>query len=314
MSNGVESKQRLFVFILNKRYAKNNCYISQILESLTFYFDVKLLELHKLKYYDLRSSPFPVLCLLQMRLLLSNIDEIARFYGSKEILVYDQDPWESFIDEGSIKNAYRIVYDQLNVSCFLNTSLWWTNFINDKNFPSRFIQMGVLPRLCTVGNDWNTRSNRIFFQGTLHPYRYAFFNKLEKLGLPLFLDKSVRYQKFLKNLRSERFFVHIGAEWLIDETITQSNCCWIKDIEAASQGCFSIRNIDDEYRSSNIKDLSMVFPYDDLHEIPEIINRINVMPDAERDQLIKNDFNLIKTTFNWNTLSETIVIFHQNNT
>jgi hypothetical protein len=245
----------------------------------------------------------PVISLLQMRHLVARREKIKRFLMENPVTVYDQDPWESFIDDGSLNGSYKLVTESLNVKSFWNTSKWWTNFVVSEGFDSTFVQMGIAPKYITQGLAWDRRASAPFFQGSLHPYRINFFNDLNKIGVNVNLKESVNYKGFLKNLRSEKFFLHTSHPgWEISGKAYCVNCCWIKDIEAASQGCFSIRNIDEEYLDAKIDRIPSITTYKSINEIPTLIDEIENLSSIEINQIINKSLAVIRSSFSWTQL------------
>ena len=300
----MSQRQPITVLVYDRKYAKNNCYISQIIGMLNQHFDVRLFSLKSItetgKVYGGHS---PVLSLLQMRHLVTNREKISKFLADKPLTVYDQDPWESFIDEGSLNGSYKIISESLNVKSFWNTSKWWTNFVEGQGFISNFVQMGISPKYITRGLRWEKRKSIPFFQGTLHQYRRDFFHGINDLGISTNLKESVNYQAFLKNLRSQKYFIHTSHPgWSIYGTTYCVNCCWIKDIEAASQGCFSIRNIDAEYLDAEINRIPSIITYESINDIPKLIAKIENMSSIEIDQIIHKSLDVIRSNFSWNQL------------
>ena len=297
-------RQPISILCYDRKYAKNNCYISQIIGILNEHFDVKLFSLksitEKSRVYRKGS---PVISLLQMRHLVTKSEQITRFLMDSPLTVYDQDPWESFIDEGSINGSYKIITESMNVKGFWNTSKWWTNFVEGEGFNSTFVQMGIAPKYITRGLEWNKRDSTPFFQGSLHEYRINFFNDINDIGLDVNLRKSTNYKKFLKNLRSQRFFLHTSHPgWEIYGKTYCVNCCWIKDIEAASQGCFSIRNIDAEYADTKIDRIPSIITYKSINEIPNLINKIENLSSIEINQITNKSLDAIRSNYSWNQL------------
>ena len=296
--------QPISILVYDRKYARNNCYISQIIDVLNEHFDVELFSLRSMteKRREYRKKS-PIISLLQMRHLVTKRGEIARFLADNPLIVYDQDPWESFIDEGSLNGSYKVIADSMNVKSFWNTSKWWTNFVQSEGFNSTFVQMGIVPKFITRGLKWDKRSSTPFFQGSLHPYRKDFFNNVNDIGINVNLLSSVEYKVFLRNLRSQKFFLHTSHPgWKIYGQAYCVNCCWIKDIEAASQGCFSIRNIDKEYSDAKIDRIPSILTYNHINEIPDLISKIQSLSPVAVDQIIDNSLEVISSSFSWNQI------------
>ena len=291
----------LNVLLFDEKYARSNCYISQILETLENDFRVNRIYIHKRNSFKkLISSPYPVLSLLQARILLQKRLEILSLIESSKILIYDQDPWESFIDTGSIKGSYEEFIKVLNVDSFLVTSKWWAKNIRAFGFPVEYVQMGVLKRLHSKNVDFGSRKVPIFFQGTLHDYRKDFFGKLTLDNVDVDIRHSEKYSKFLKNLRKAKIFLHISPQnWKINNQLVYSNCCWIKDLEAVSQGCISIRNRDDEYYLQEIDRIPAIETFVNPVEIKDILHRIDAISLKEIKGIIEESKFFVSENMNW---------------
>lgn len=294
----------LNVILSDTNYAKHNCYISQILEKLQTKFEVNRIFVNsRLPLSRLKVSDFPTLSLLQMRTLHRKRAEINKLLKSKEILIYDQDPWESFMDEGSIKGAYLHLANELNVRSFLTTSKWWTNHIKKLGFDVDYVQMGVLDRYCYKSFDFVEREFPVFFQGTLHEYREDFFQDLQIRNIDVEILPSANYQVFISNLRRAKIFLHISpSNWKLNGGIIQSNCCWIKDLEAVSQGCLSIRNIDEEYTLQGIDSIPAIKTFRNIDQVKILIESINEMSSKEVKEITEYSRNYVVENMNWNQI------------
>ena len=195
--------ERLLLLADSKRYLKQNCYQSQLLVTLQRNFKIKIVDARRIhRKRELNLEPFDhVLSVLKLRTLDVMLDALTRQMGPREISVYEQDPWEGFMDGSPYKGAYGRVNDVLNVKAFLNTSKWWSEYIKDKGLPSRFVRMGMLPEYCDVGKSTANRKIDLGFQGTIHSHRKIFFDRLGELGCQVTVSSSTPYGKFLKKYR-----------------------------------------------------------------------------------------------------------------
>ncbi len=300
------SKPRLDVLVLNREYRQNNCYISQIANMLE---DVFSVHYHYLR--EIRAKPFFfslksqfVLSLLQIRILKQYIEEVRRFVNHAPVVIYDQDPWESFIDEGTTLGSYEALTSKLNIRRFFVTSIWWSNFLDSRGFNSQFIQMGISSNFLPTELDLEKRRHELLFQGTLHPYRASFFKECKSIGLDVTVLESTSYSTYLSNLREASFHIHVGhPKWSIGNSFHDPNCCWIKDLEAVSQGCISLRNFETEYHSLELHKIPAIATWKTIDEIPEIIDEIKRDPQLHR-QKVSESVNIIKNSFNWKQMGE----------
>jgi hypothetical protein len=90
-----------------------------------------------------------------------------------------------------------------------------------------------------------------------------------------------------------------------DEPMNLKDGLWIKDVEAASQGCFSIRNRGEGY-SSYIDEFpkdsagkTLIRVYEDINDIPSIIKSIDELDPDERKNLIEQTVSYIQKADRW---------------
>lgn len=281
-----------------------NCFVSQLFETLKNRFRISLVSRKKL--VD-GISPYQagdlVFCLLKQRNWHKLTPFLARAVEHSGVFIYDQDPWEAYFSQASSPGAYRKLANFVNVRSFLVTSGWWAQHIAKRDkLPVKFVRMGMLPRLCNVGPAYEQRPIEIGFQGTLHPSRSAFFERMRRNGISVQFRESQPYADFLRSIQDFRIFLH--SEALPDGTPV--NGIWIKDIEASARGLFSIRNEDEDVESYALSEIPTIFTFRNENEIPTILDRISDMSASERNSRIFHAVNRIRDRDDWNTVVEAI--------
>jgi hypothetical protein len=301
--------RRLLLLFDSRAYARSNCYIGQLCETLAAHYRVRMLSLREIRYLPLvRPGSYDrVLSLLRLRTLHANLPRIRKVLGGAPMFVYDQDVWQSFMDGSPWKGAYGHILSELNVESFLVTSRWWRDFVAAKGLPVRFVRMGMLPRYCDPGPDWDARPSEVAFQGTVHPHRRAFFDELARLGLEVELFPSAPYQAFLANLHAMRVFVHTEDQpWQVDGVSLRRNALWIKETEAAARGTFSIRDHEDEADAYGIAELPTILTYREVREVPGIVASLRGMPARERRDRMVAAAEAMKRRDDWTTVVDAI--------
>jgi len=301
--------KRMLLVVDSLRYIKKNCYQSQLYETLKKNFKVKVVDAQKIERgLDIDMRKFDVrLSVLRLRSLQRMIDPLDTFFKSSEIFIYDQDPWESYMDGSPFKGTYKLITDRLNVRSFLNTSKWWSDYIRQQGHPSTFVRMGMLPKLCKLGKPWEKRRIHLGFQGSLHEHRKVFFDALEAEGCEVTYLPSAPYKKFLKNLHDIRIYIHTeDAPWTVNGQTMPRNALWIKDTEAAARGCFSIRDHEDECHAYDTDELQTIFTYHDVSEVPGLIRKIENMSAEEKNQRMAHAVETMRKRDDWMTVVNAI--------
>lgn len=294
---------KLHLLIDNLSYIESNCYQHQLFKTLNQQCKVTFSTVDDiLKNRKISSNPDKVLSCLKLRTLSNNILTIKNFLDNREIYIYEQDPWESFKDDSQYKGSYNKIYDELNVSFFLNTSKWWSEFINSQGIRSKFVKMWMLPEYCSVDPNWLSRPIDLGFCGQIHPYRKKFFDYLKSEGIIVELLSPAPYQEFLRNLSKIKIYVHNEqVSWRLNGKETPANALWIKDVEAASRGCISIRDREEESENYIPKNLSTILTYDSFEQSIEIIRKTLKEKDHIQDRIIES-VNIIKKDDGWKTV------------
>lgn len=253
-------------------------------------------------------EPFPagslVLSVLKQRSWDQYIPFLAKVTEKSGAFYYDQDPWEAYYSGASSPGVYRKLASMVPVRSFLVTSRWWANYIaKTDNLPTKFVRMGMLPKLCNRGPIYEKRPVEIGFQGSLHDQRTEFFQRMTKLGIDTQFLPSVPYKKFLKSVQDIRIFLHRSV--LPDGS--PFNGLWAKEIEVAARGTFAIRNWDEDADAYGIDEIPTVFPFEDESDVPDIIEKIRSMSAQDRNSRIDFAVSKIKERDDWQTVADAIL-------
>lgn len=288
-------------------YVKANCWQHQLVESLQQ--NCKL-DLYVFGQHFDPNSYDVILSTLKLRTLVNGRSTIRKTIGDRKVLIYDQDPWEAFIDTAHYKGAYEQISQTLNVSSFLTTSQHWVDRIIDAGFPSELVRMWMLPRYCNEGSVWTDRKIKVGFKGTLHPYRRRYFDKLKAFDVDVTVLPSGNYAEWLKDLSNMQFFIHFedDNQWSVNGTPIVKNCCWAKEIEIASQGCFTLREAEPEASTYFVDQLPSVLLYKDLSQIPSLI--ANALAEPTSNQKSRDGVAFVRSRPAWQDLHAILVKNH----
>jgi hypothetical protein len=301
-------REKLLLLADSEPYIKGNCYQHQLLKTLKKIYRVKIVSISDLqsplKNFDDYSK---ILSVLRLRTLISHIDLICKRLDGRSLAIYEQDPWEAFRDESPYKGGYELINSKLNVLAFLNTSKWWSQYINSRGINSVFVRMGVLPEYCSVGNLWPKRKFELAFQGSMHPHRREFYDKLSRQSIEVSILPYSPYKKFLKNLQKVGIYIYTeDVTWIVDGVGIKGNVPWIKSIEVAARGCFVIRNYEHEAEAYGVSEIPTILTFKNTDEVPELVSKIRGMSNAEKNRAIGDSVKLIRSRNDWNTVIEAL--------
>lgn len=298
-------KQTLLMLVDDRCYIRANCYQRQLAETLEQQYDVSMIGLKEIKYLPWRkpSKYDRVLSVLRQRTLADNLTNIQQYLEATSLFIYDQDPWQAYMDDSPWKGCYPRIMSALNVRGLLLTTQWWTDFVSKQGIPARFVRMGMLPRYCDAGPSWEQRQYPLGFQGTIHSHRKVFFDQLAEMGLHVDVLKSVPYEGYLENLHKMQIYIHTeDAPWQVDGKIIPRNALWIKDTEVAARGTFAIRDHEDESACYDIKELPTIYTYKNVSDIPSIIQEIRGMDPVKRNKCMRDAAQRMKERDDWMTV------------
>jgi hypothetical protein len=275
--------------------------------------DIEIVELQQLL---LNKRTFDgIISVLKQRTLFNNINQLRSVIGDTPLVIYDQDPWESFIDSSLYKDAYFRFMQAFNVKAIAVTTKFWADHLRTIGLPGVFVKMWLLQRYCHVGTPFIDRPVNVAFIGRLHSYRKHLFDELMRAGVNVtYVPGTLKYNDFLRLLRDVRIFVHSeDSSICVDGKIFNLNVgLWIKDIEAVSQGCFSIRNAadgSDTYFSGlpATNGETLIKLYDTISDVPHIVRQIEIMDAQTRQNLIEQTVAFVKTIDEWRHTAHRLV-------
>jgi len=311
---------QILILADSREYIRSNCFQLQLHESIKefkqrfkinyFYLNPRKLQKFEMYKHNSKSYKF-VLSTLRQRVLFNNIELIKKLVGDTPLKVYDQDPWENYIDFSKTNGCYNLLQRNFQLSDLFVTSNYWANYISNKNsIKSTFVKMGMLPRLCTLGSSQSNRRKSVEFKGSLHPHRREAFNKMKENGQSIEINlELLKYQEYLEYLQSIAIFVHDESGfWVCDgENIPMSHGLWVKDIEVASQGCFSIRNFSQESETYSLEHIPLIKFYDNPREVKNIVDEIFSLSEEQFRTIQLASFQYITSNNNWNQTVETML-------
>jgi hypothetical protein len=283
-------------------YVLNNSWQHQFYKALGEQIDSRLV----LTLADINSCPKlnlesydVILSTLKLRTIFKHLDVVKNLVKDLPICIYDQDPWESFIDHGSYKGAYSVLNNTLNVKTFMNCSQFWCDLVTNKGFKTTLVKMWPLAEYCSNDPKWSSRKINIGYMGQLHPYRKRFVESISKLGFDVTIVKSSTYSDFQSNLSSMKFYLHAedDQQWFVDGEPIVNSCSWYKETEVLSRGCFPIRKWDADIKICD--DIAGgILSFKDIAEVPDLINERIKNPD-KYDLIQKLSVENVKSFLAW---------------
>lgn len=297
---------RVLHLVDDRNYAATNCFQHQLAIALHREHQVATFALGDVLGKKLEGDVDVVVSCLKQRTIYRNAALLREYLGDTPVVIYDQDPWEAFKDGGPFKGSYTAIMSQLNVKTFAVTTQWWADHISSQGIPCVFVPMWVLPKYCDPSPPWVNRQVPVGFIGSVHSYRFQLFEHLRQQGVDVNVHagSTLGYGAFLGALSNIQIFVHSeDAPLTIDgEPTNMGTGLWIKDVEAAARGCFSIRNRL-EGHETYLSGIETVRLYDNLSEVAGIIRSIQRMDPAERQYQIDTTVEHIRCANRW---SETV--------
>lgn len=302
--------KRVLHVVDSKGYARTNCFQHQLMQALPKVAHVETKELNEVLGHRFIGRYDLVVSCLKQRTLHRCAPQLRHALDQVPIVVYDQDPWEAFRVGSPYQGAYRAIAGYLNVQTFAVTTKWWADYIARQGLPSTFVRMWVLPEYCSAAPPLADRSVLAGFVGSLHPYRRELFERLEKLGTNVIVQAGgLGYAGYLEALSRLQVFVH-SEDSPVELPNRQANLSaglWIKDVEAAARGCFSIRNRGSD-SETYLDGIGTVLLYDDPAEVPGLLDRIQRMDPGERQSLIDGTVEYIRKADRWLETANALVM------
>lgn len=302
--------RKIIQLVDSNEYIQTNCFQHQLSKSLHEACDLTVIEIGSILRGDQMPEADGVVSCLKQRSVLRHIHATSVWLKGRPVVVYDQDPWHSYMDDSEYKGSYNRIMLALNVKTFALTTKWWVDLLHERGLPSTFVKMGLLPEYCNPTTPYEQRTNVAGFVGSVHPRRKQLLDVIDAAGIQtdVLATNSLGYASFLGELSKLRCFVHNeDMPIAIDgQRHNFSTGMWVKDIEAASQGCFSIRN-KGEGSETYLDGIETVELYDSMDEVPHIIKRIEAMDPVQRQLMIDRSVRLIRSQDAWKATAQTLV-------
>ena len=307
---------RIIHLVDSIEYATSNCFQKQLTKALQKLPNVVTVPLAELSVVD----GDRVVCCLKQRTLFNRLEMLAIRLQQTPVRIYDQDPWHSYMDDSPFKGVYELATQRLNVETIAVTSQWWVDRIRRSGMHSSFVPMWISADLCSSEKTFIDREIDVGFIGSLHLYRHNLFEFLESAGLHVDVSGGNHrdHNTYLQELRNIAIYVRTedGPIQVNGERLNLRDGLWGRDIEVASQGCFSIRNRGQGHESylSNLPvgddGQSVVRLFDQKEEIPSIVEGIQKMDVQVRQSLIDRTVEYIKGSDRWQETATTLTTFN----
>lgn len=299
---------KILYLVDSKSYVLSNCFQHQLYNKIKNSIDIiEIKQFLKSKKSDFDKYDH-IISALKLRTLSANIEEIAQVAGFKKpFVVYDQDPWESYKKNGMWAGSYEKISDQINVKFFALTTRWWVDYVKEKGHNTKFVSMWMLPEYCDSTTAYDDRKIELGFAGSIHGYRKSFFESIKHLNVNV--EQSNRpYNDYLKMLSNIKIFIHSEdcEIELSDGTMTNmSYGLWVKDVEAAARGCFSIRNFQEGFEDFSC--ISSIKTYKSLNDIESLISDIRMTSKNDRQVTIDAAIEVIRSQDRWQETANTLL-------
>lgn len=291
------------------QYIETNCYQHQLTKALRSNANnIRTVSLFDLKGQTVPRDTDSVVCCLKQRTIHREYRELEWYLGDAPVVTYDQDPWESYKDDSPFKGTYDKLKN-LNLKGIAVTTQWWAQRIKEFGLPGEFVKMGMLPQYCDVGKEFSSRNTQIGFIGGLHPRRQKLFNELSSMGINVSTSgNTLGYTAYLTALQDIGIFIHNEDTPIVvnGEPDNMGKGMWIKDVEASARGCFCVRNNEDG-ASSYCDNIPTIKLYDNVEQIPEIIDEIVSMDPEKRHQMMVQSVDMIKKQNAWKQTAERLI-------
>lgn len=285
-------------------YVTTNGFQHQLLKTLQQETDLLIVPLDRLDISHCAGRI--VLSTLKLRSVVKHVDRLRSIIGQTPLYIYDQDPWESFMDEGSYRGSYKMLQSRLNVVSFLNPSKWWSELITSTGSPSKFIKIWILPEYC-ASKLFEHRSIDVGFMGQLHPFRKESFESLKKLGLDVSVFSSSNYDAYLSKVSDMKFFPHYEpARWHVDGKLVECSALYGKTVEVMARGTFCLREKCSEASYWNLSQNPLLLEFSSLDEFVEKVRRIQSLPVSEVNSMVESGVKMIIEDTGWKSVVEAI--------
>ena len=311
---------KVLYLVDTKEYVESNCFQQQLLRAFRYCHDLTILPIAPISLLKLRWLRIDLLAhdvvvsVLRQRTLDRLLPRLYEMIGGHPIAVYDQDPWEAYIDGSATKGFYSRLNDTLNAQACI-TSAWWVERLRRDGIRAHFIRMGMEPRSCDVGPNLSDRPIPVGFRGHVHPHRKVVLDSMAASGLEVSIGSGrLDYPQYLDYLQQVQVFTHDeSAPWICDgEEVSRSTGMWVKDIETAARGTFVLRNWHPEAASYDLESLPTMLFYRDPAEAKDLVLGLAKFDPGELRQMQHRAVDNIRSRQDWaqaaHTIANTVVL------
>lgn len=301
----MRKNNKIHLLYVDRSQILHNCFIAQLHKVLCQNYELSYISINELQSGNYTPPKFGeiIFSVLKQRLWRRNIPFLARLAENSKLVMYDQDPWEAYHDRASSPGVYKNLYELVPVSRFLVTSGWWANYIRElDNLPVKFVRMGVLSQNCKLGKPFEKRAYPLAFKGSIHKHRQDYFDFMRSKGHVVKCLPSGTYRQFLSDIEEIGIFVHDEHADVKINNVLSYNGIWIKDIEVAAKGCFSMRNADFDMINYSINEIPTIYTYDCLENAPGVIDKILSIPPTVKKEMMGHSVETIRQRNDWMTV------------
>lgn len=309
-------KRRLVDIVDNLEYARTNCYQGQLGRQLDEDFDVMRLSLDRIGELPYHSK---VVIRLRLRTLVRELATVARAIQAtqSQCVIYEQDCWENFMCDGQFQGSYQRVDGVLDPVAWLTMSEFWAKEVTKLKISCWGVRVWVRPEhISAHPKAFSERKHDVAFWGAMYPHREQFFKDLAGAGLKVaILSGGLTYEQHLQRLndtkvlvRSERHGWRVRLAGKLEPEIMElPNAQWQRDVEAAAQGCFSVRELDSGYQSWGLNRFPLVQPVltDPERSVASIRDLLQTS-DADHRRMCEDSYMEFKKDIGWGNVTSAI--------
>jgi len=250
------------------------------------------------------------------RVFFRELEKIQRIVNDTEVVLYDQDPWESYIHNSRSRGFFPKLQSYVNLKEVHLTSKFWVDIVsNDISAKVIFSRMGMEPRLVPMSvASIDSRQTTIAFKGSIKEHRVASLNRLREMGVPIEISGGglahLDYLFYLQGIKA--FFHDESGAWFCPDIasenkyVPRTSGMWIKDIEIASQGTFVIRNYGEDASSYSMSEVPLVRFFRDIDEVEGILEEIINLSTREKLEIQEESRSVIRSRNDWIKIAEAL--------
>jgi len=301
--------RRCLYLVDTLQYVTENCFQSQLYSAIRYGYEISPVELFptslfQLRYRWLKFDQYDrIISVLRLRTLHQHWPRLQKWLAGRPVSIYDQDPWENYIDSAPTKGVYQTLCANLNVEKVYVTAPWWARRLREDGVPAEFVRMGMEPAWCDPGPEFDDRPVYVGFRGAIHEHRQIVFNKLKQIGVQVEIGRErLSYPAYMDYLQQLKFFAHDESALPLicnGEPVPRSTGMWVKSVETAARGTFCLRDYHEEGEAYNLASLPLIRCYTEPEQVPEIINEIANMSSTSRRELQVETVNQIRRQYDW---------------